>query len=511
MRLFYLSRRNNGFYQVRFVDQQTGVMSIAKSTHEKDRQAACEVVYRWLQSGVPQNRINAAKPNMQHLSINEKVFNDSAKQFVDRLTDSNAECLFNALAGRLKKYSELPEKKEVKVTSSVSDHPVCSWLTDFWTPEKSKYIISRRAHGFNITDRHCYEMRGLIKRYWQPYFGDNTLIGDIDEEVLEDFFLNLRVERALSGATVNKAINSGAVACKCAFEHKLIKQNPFMTVDRFSVDQEKRGILEDSEVSAFFRLRWKDNRKKLVNILAAFSGLRAGEISGLRVCDIDENAIHIRHSWNTVDGLKKTKNNHERTVPVMPEICQELLAQARSSPVYSDTSFVFYSQKNKQQKPLDPGLYDEWFAESLNMIGISDIQKRERNLVFHGWRHFYAKQMAQRVKLEQAQQALGHLTQSMTLHYADHRTKQDFETLTNAMNDSYANILSFPAVDDNPGVAKEVSTVNYSLLVYGVSGCTLSIQVKRGSNDRRKKSDRAYWFAFAGKPVFRSFECFRSG
>ena len=55
---------------------------------------------------------------------------------------------------------------------------------------------------------------------------------------------------------------------------------------------------------------------KLAFKVAALFGLRAGEISGLQVCDIDVNAdlLYIRHSWNDTDKLKDTKNGDDRII-----------------------------------------------------------------------------------------------------------------------------------------------------------------------------------------------------
>jgi integrase len=46
-------------------------------------------------------------------------------------------------------------------------------------------------------------------------------------------------------------------------------------------------------------------------MLAMVTGMRAGEIQGLRVQDLGKDCLYIRHSWNRVDGLKTTKNNEK--------------------------------------------------------------------------------------------------------------------------------------------------------------------------------------------------------
>ena len=113
-------------------------------------------------------------------------------------------------------------------------------------------------------------------------------------------FFYLFSERGLKGGTVNKAINCGSRAMRYLFEKHKISVNPMAGVERYGTDELKRGIPTESEVKALLNMEWNNPVGKLAFELAAYAGLRAGEISGLRVCDIDLDAeiIHVRHSWS---------------------------------------------------------------------------------------------------------------------------------------------------------------------------------------------------------------------
>jgi integrase len=453
-RLFYLYERS-GYYFVRFNDPKTGVMTTAKSTHKKNEDEAKAVVYEWLQHGIPDAHMNC-RNNQSETSVTtvDNAINlKNVLRLTETLSEEQAKRLFLQLS---QKYSnsvlvssttlsdDNSRKTAGELSKCIGERKLCEWLMEFWTAETSKYVRDRRAHGMPCTERHCYDMRGIITRYWIPFFGDTTLIKEIDQDALEDFFMNLKIEQKLAGATVNKAINAGSVAFKFAVSHKWLFDNAMQGIMRFTPDEAKRGILEDEEVAAIFKVKWDNDVHRLASLLSAFCGLRAGEISALRVCDIGENVIHIRHAWNEQDGLKPTKNYLCRNVPVMPEVSKMLIEHAEESNCFSDLSFVFFSYKNEQKQPLLPSVFESGFYRALNKIGISDEQRIERNIVFHSWRHYYAKKLSEQMKIEQAQQALGHLTPEMTQHYADHQQKQDFDLLEKAMTDTYNHILKFP-------------------------------------------------------------------
>ena len=177
--------------------------------------------------------------------------------------------------------------------------------------------------------------------------------------------------------------------------------------------------------------------------LSAFSGLRPGEISGLQVRDIDseKDLITIRHSWHHTGFLKSTKTNRIRKVPVAHNIIIRLLAQAQRSPVASDESFVFWSKAN-DYNPFLPQYYDDGFFDALHKIGVSEEERKERNIDFYSLRHFCATYLANMTDMRNVQAILGHTTPAMTQHYADHMTDEHFNSIREIFELSRKNILA---------------------------------------------------------------------
>ncbi len=270
------------------------------------------------------------------------------------------------------------------------------------------------------------EKLGIVKRYWAKYFDADRTVQSLTSRELDDFLMYLRIEKNLSADTVNKTMTAGNMAFEFLIKEGLITSNPLTSVERFKVNAKKRGIPTETEMKKLMELNWDwtDSVNKLAFKVAALFGLRAGEISGLQVCDIDANAdlLYIRHSWNDTDKLKDTKNGDDRIIPIEHGVALELLMNARRNPDYSDTSFVFWSPKVAGQ-PMWPSSFEDDFYIAMQKIGISEEQRKERNIVFHSLRHYCATQIAQRASLEIAMKILGHRTEEMTRLYSEHETQ----------------------------------------------------------------------------------------
>lgn len=456
MRQFYLGRNSSGYYRVYFVDPVTGNRDSGKSTHTKDKVEATMIATSWLQNGQPDGRSNS-----RAFSNPKSLIPVNYKHLVENLSREDAHMIFSLLSDKFG-FSTAPsqpsQSSQTTQTTQSNNQPnnpskpkskneegikLADYLLNFWDFEKSEFIKRYLAKGKRMSRKHADNMKSLAKNYWLPYFGEDKLIQDLDEEELEDFFFYLFSERKLKGATVNKAINCGSRAIRYLFDKHKISVNPMAGIERYGTDELKRGIPTESEVKALLNLEWGNAVGKLAFELAAYCGMRAGEISGLRVCDIDLKAeiLHIRHSWSEMDGLKSTKNTEERDVPIDRSIALRLMNHARCNPNYSDLSYVFFSNV-KPEQPYWPSYYQDSFYEAMAEIGISEEQRRERNIVFHSLRHFSATILAQRADIKTVQAILGHKTEKMSMHYSDHDTIEKLNNMKIIMQDAWNNYIS---------------------------------------------------------------------
>ena len=482
MRPYYLTTNKYGYYLVSFTNRESGKRTPYKSTHTKDYGEAVSIAMQWFTGGAPSEnviRANRQKASDCKLNIDNLML---------RMTEIEARTLYDRIAlqfgfGTPAITTPTPVVKAAQIKQMTAEEPspkkkvvvihkknaladsgllpedvaqkvyeplnpdctikLCEFLRNFWTPEKSEYIQNKRAHKKSIGDYHCKEMRGMVDRYWLPFFGEEFTVGELSEQYLEDFLQELANFRGLKGATINHARTCGATGLKWLKNKGIIRSNPMANVEAFSKsDASIRGIPSEKEIKELYELEWDNEVMFLAFNLSAFSGLRPGEISGLQVRDIDfdNDLITIRHSWHRTGFLKSTKTNLVRKVPVAHNIIIRLLAQAQRCPIASDESFVFWSKAN-DYKPFLPQYYDDGFFEALHKIGVSEEQRKERNIDFYSLRHFCATYLANMTDMRNVQAILGHTTPAMTKHYADHMTDEHFNSIREIFELCRDNIL----------------------------------------------------------------------
>ena len=151
--------------------------------------------------------------------------------------------------------------------------------------------------------------------------------------------------------------------------------------------------------------------------------------------------IHVRHSYSEIDGLKSTKNKDTRDLPIDHMTVLQLANLARTNPVYNELSYVFYQPK-KPDKAYYPGYYNDIFYLALEKIGISEAERKDRNIVFHSLRHFCATILAQRTDMKTVQSIMGHRTEKMSEHYSDHDTLEKFDNMRVIMSSAWEGYLS---------------------------------------------------------------------
>ena len=498
MKPFYLTKNQQGYYRAVFYNHQTGLFSSSKSTHCKDKTEAMLIAAEWYKNGTPEGYTNSRKTDIDN-SVSTSGLN--LNNIVSRLSQSEAILLVSLISQKFNLNTnitqitadptpqvlqavpvtpvvsvtptpsvEAPKKKVVVVhkKNALSDSgmipaevaakvyepltpectmKLCEFLVNFWTPEKSEYIQNKRAHKKSIGDYHCKEMRGMVNRYWLPFFGEEFTVGELTEQYLEDFLQELANFRHLKGATINHARTCGATGLKWLKNKGIIHSNPMANVEAFSKsDATPRGIPDEKEIKALYELDWDSEVMYLAFNLSAFSGLRPGEISGLQVRDIDseKDLITIRHSWHRTGFLKSTKTNLIRKVPVAHNIILRLLVQAQRCPNANEETFVFWSKAN-DYNPFLPQYYDDGFFDALHKIGVSEEERKERNIDFYSLRHFCATYLANMTDMRNVQAILGHTTPAMTEHYADHMTDEHFDSIRDIFEQCRMSIIQSAA------------------------------------------------------------------
>ena len=124
-------------------------------------------------------------------------------------------------------------------------------------------------------------------------------------------------------------------------------------------------------------------------MLATSTGMRSGEIRALNIDDLEPSSysgltkIKIRHSVSTFSGLKDTKGKYERAVFIPDNLANELRLNANSK------GRIFPSPLKKNGYLSSTTLRNE-FYRILDLAGITEEERKKRNLTFHSLRHTFS-------------------------------------------------------------------------------------------------------------------------
>jgi integrase len=192
-----------------------------------------------------------------------------------------------------------------------------------------------------------------------------------------------------------------------------------------------RGILTGSEIRALFdekrfgKVRAGDRKHFTLNLTAASTGLRIGELQALAVGAVQPDHLTVSQSWERRTGLKEgTKKGAGRIVPLPKRTSAQLAALIESSLYREPTDLVFYGKD--RQAPLSPRIILDGLYGALGRIDITAEERAERRITFHSHRHFLNTLLrTARVPDPLVQRVTGHRTQEMTEHYS-HFALEDF-------------------------------------------------------------------------------------
>jgi integrase len=193
------------------------------------------------------------------------------------------------------------------VRFTLDHHNLVARSTPFseFTREYQAEIAARRAAG-NLRPRSADALRYAL-RGMERYFGEMPVC-EITPERLTEWLaglpLALRTRRQRRGYT-NQIL---AAALKRGY----LTANPMKEVEAFKAngDSEEISILSPEQVSRLLEVA--DEEMRLLYALAAFSGIRWGEIARLAWSDIKDSEIVV--------GAAKAKTRSRRVVEILPNL-----------------------------------------------------------------------------------------------------------------------------------------------------------------------------------------------
>lgn len=316
-----------------------------------------------------------------------------------------------------------------------------------WTDEgpKCEYcngeLERSSAEAPAIQRDHADQSLRILRKNILPIHGGRRL-DHIEPADLESIMKAWRDEGRES-KTINNRASVYRVMLAEAERLKIIAENPWRRVKAYYVQDNPKGILSRSEYVDLMRpdgiaTTWADQYiYYAANLLASVTGFREGEILALKADDIHADHVTVAHSWDRKygEGPQKTKRGKDE-IPI-PSMVYDIV-----KPLLTWGGYVF-SFKNGA-RPCSGNRCNTALRDALARIGISDNERKRRQVSFHSWRAFantYFRSYG--VPDAKVQQITRHETQKMTEHYSDFHL-EDFKEVSEAQASLAALLLAPP-------------------------------------------------------------------
>lgn len=251
--------------------------------------------------------------------------------------------------------------------------------------------------------------RNIIRNKLCPVFG-NSLLSGIRNGQLQVYIADRL--RCVSAKTVCNEIVVIKQMCKHALRWGYLKTNPSEYLDRPKLTKTEIDFLGLEEIERF--LQHAQGHYYVAFLTAILTGLRAGELWGLRWTDIDWNTkrIYVRYAlWK--GKLQTPKSRYSvRKVDIPDMLVSKLKKWKLICPVNNEYDLVFPSPRGRPS--CHDTLMKRYFLPVLRRAGL-------RQVSFHSLRHTNASmriQAGQNIKYIQSQ--LGHSSISVTLDIYGH-------------------------------------------------------------------------------------------
>ena len=249
------------------------------------------------------------------------------------------------------------------------------------------------------TNKKSWRDDELICRCLKAHFKGKRL-ADINPMDVERFKMvrhetPTRHEEARSPATVNRELTILSRVLALAVDAGHIGENPCRRVRRFKEDNARVRFLNDDEETRLMKQIGGRELLRSVVIFALNTGLRRGEIFGLRWTEVDwsRNFIHVIN----------TKTGKSRIVPLNDATRAVLRRQQEKS----QSEFVFVSPRTGAR-----------LRNLRNGFGKACEDAKVFNFHFHDLRHTFASRLADAgVDAFTIAELMGHSTLEMTKRY----------------------------------------------------------------------------------------------
>jgi|SRR5579875_1721629 len=261
--------------------------------------------------------------------------------------------------------------------------------------------------------------RSQLNAHLLPAFG-TMKIEQITERDIELWRAGITGSRTARPVLSNKTKNHQLVLLHAIFRRAVklygLSRNPLATVDRYRVRASGDiEVFSPEEIWALVRAA-SSEIDGTIYLTAAFTGLRRGELLGLRWRDVDFGASTIRVRASYAAGhLTTPKSGKVRAVPLAPDVAAALARLGQRERHTGEDDFVFAGEGGL---PLDGDALSSRYRRALTSAGL-------RRLRFHDLRHTFGTRMIREADIRRVQEWMGHADIQTTMKYLHYESRKE--------------------------------------------------------------------------------------
>lgn len=297
----------------------------------------------------------------------------------------------------------------------------------------------------------------MYKMFVEPDFGKNR-ITDLKRSDVRGFYNFLAEEKHVQINTIDSIHTVLHQVLEIAVEDDYLRYNPsdnalkeLKKAVNFEVEKRRALTVSEQEIfEAFLRKKGQYHRWYPVFTVMLWTGMRVGEITGLRWCDIDleEGSINVNHTLVYFDkraeerctfaiNTTKTKAG-ERSIPMLPKVMEAFLMEKeyqRECGVKSESvvdgyrDFIFVNRFGNVQHQ---GTLNKALRRIIRDCNFEILDKNKQNDVIilpkfsnHSLRHTFTTRMCEAgVNIKAMQEILGHADAETTMDIYAEATKE---------------------------------------------------------------------------------------
>lgn len=361
------------------------------------------------------------------------------------------------------------------------------YLLDYWNFNGVRITRLNKRRKNSISQDYAKGMQANLKNHIIPLLPKNIQLSEVTPKLVRDVSDKLLDRGDLSNGSVAKFTRTLSTPLKEAFKQGKISKDPTSLLESIDEQSKARGILTQAEFLATLNhmaeiaIEEKSPPHAYLAVkLAASSGMRMSEIFALTTDNIEimnkrDARILIKHAMSKTSEMKIPKGKKERETFITTSLAEELILLASKNPL--GENLIFWNIKaTKSMGPVSSGYVRGKFYEALydvldkengfkerksvstgrldpegkeiyaweydctededgNSVRRAELVRRERNIVFHSFRHYYVTKATGSVFDESLlRKSVGHSSSAMTDAYT-HITEEKARPLLDVARD----------------------------------------------------------------------------